>query len=118
MHKRQGFTLLEVLVALAIVGLTAVALVSQTRSSLNVQVELERKQQALLVVENLLQDMQAQRRWPSLGKQRRSVELGTHTASLETTVTATSDEFLRRVEVRVLHEERELLKIFAFQGRY
>lgn len=114
----RGFTLLEVLVALAIVGITAVALVSQTRSSLNVQGQLEQKQRALLAAENLLQDMQAQKRWPLLGTQRRPLELGPVSATLEIAVSATSDEFLRRIDIRISDDARQLVELSAFQGRH
>jgi len=99
--KEPGFTLVEVLVALAIL---AIALAAASRSvALSTDSTAEHKQRVLagLVAENRLGELVARRAWPAVG-----VSEGTERqAGLEfrwrAEVIATPHPLLRRVEIRV-----------------
>ena len=101
MTKDRGFTLVEVLVALAIV---AVALAAASRSvALSTDSALEHKLRVLsgVVAENRMAELAARRAWPGVG-----VTEGTERqAGLEfrwrAEVFATPHPLLRRVEIRI-----------------
>lgn len=101
MRKGRGFTLVEVLVALAIL---AVALAAASRSLALTTDSVEahkRRVLAGIVAENRLAELVARRAWPGVG----IVEGSERQAGIEfrwqTEVIATPHPRLRRVEIRV-----------------
>lgn len=113
-----GFTLLEVLVALAIVAVTSAALLSQTRSSLVAQGDLLSRQAALFYAENSLEEMLSRNTWPEVATTRTAVVIAQRELDVETRVLATSQENVRRVDVAIFDDKRRLVILSAFRGRY
>ena len=97
-----GFTLLEVLVALVIVG-TALggslrAIGSLTQNSGDLRVSM----MAAWSAENRLAQIRLAREWPALGQRRVDCAQGELQLVCEENVFATPNPFFRRVEVSVL----------------
>lgn len=105
--KRTGFTLIEVLVALAIVSIALMsALRAAGQGTINVG-ELRSRLLAGWVAENLLAEHRARRDWLPLGIQRGTGREGGHDFVWREEVIATPNPSFRRVDVRVFATAEE-----------
>ena len=96
-----GFTLLEVLIALAILAISSLAVIGQSGQSVTQLQQLHLKTTAMVVADNQLAQLQAAPDWPGLGSQTLSLESGREQWRVTTSVTQTSDPWLRKIEVQV-----------------
>ena len=103
--RRAGFTLLEVLVALVVVGtalgasLRAVGSLTQNSSALRASM------MATWSAENRLAQIRLAREWPAFGKRGFACPQGELRLTCEEEVFATPNPFFRRVEVSVYDED-------------
>ncbi|NVK44511.1 MAG: type II secretion system minor pseudopilin GspI [Oceanospirillaceae bacterium] len=111
----RGFSLLEMLVALAIFALAAGALLYAISEQARNASELEARYFAQLGARNELALLHLQPAWPALGERRRPIEVGAHHFSLEQVVAASDTPGIRRVTLRVRdNDERILAQLQAF----
>jgi general secretion pathway protein I len=118
MTKDRGFTLVEVLVALAIV---AVALAAASRSvALSTDSALEHKLRVLsgVVAENRMAELAARRAWPGVGLTEGTERQAGLEFRWRAEVFATPHPLLRRVEIRIStpdnpHELRRLVGVLS-----
>lgn len=119
MLRFRGFTLVEVLVALAIV---AVALAAASRSAaLSTTSSEEHKLRVLagFVAENRMSELAARRAWPGIGVSEGSEGQAGIQFRWHAEVVATPHPHLRRVEIRVTgpgdapHELRRLVGVLS-----
>lgn len=103
----RGFTLLEVMVALAIFALAFGAFSSAMGQMLDGAEILKRKQCALWVAQNRLALHQAQQDWLELGEQKGDVVQAGIAYHWRELVSVTPNADFRRVEVRVYDEQDE-----------
>lgn len=101
MAHERGFTLLEVLVALAVFALSAAAILRQTHLGSEQLLLLSEKSQALWIAEDRLAVVHGAPAWPPLGRVQDTVELAGQEWQVITEVQATALPQLRRVEVSV-----------------
>lgn len=122
LSRVKGFTLLEVLVALAILAISASAIISQTGTSLRNQQQLQLKTAAFWVAENKMTLLRSTERWPSVGRQTETVELMGQAWRVNTTVSATPEQLLRKIRVSVTTDnsvdDSALVELIAYRGRY
>jgi general secretion pathway protein I len=120
--RTRGFTLLEVLVALAVLALSAAALMHQVQQSARLQQQLELKSVALALADSELAAIASSGQWPPLGRQGRQLTAQSLEWEVEAEVQATPSPELRRVEVRVRQADREegapLAALTTYLGRY
>jgi general secretion pathway protein I len=106
-NRRAGFTLVEVLVALAIIAialLSALRVAGQATSNVG---ELRSRLLAGWVAENLLAEHRARRDWLPLGIQRGTGRQGGLDFAWREEVIATPNPSFRRVDVRVFAAAEE-----------
>jgi general secretion pathway protein I len=99
--KRAGFTLIEVLVALAIVSIALMSALRAAGQGTNNVGELRSRLLAGWVAENLLAEHRARRDWLPLGMQRGSGRQGGVDFAWREEVIATPNPSFRRVDIRV-----------------
>jgi general secretion pathway protein I len=99
--KRAGFTLIEVLVALAIVSIALMSALRAAGQGTNNVGELRSRLLAGWVAENLLAEHHARRDWLPLGIQRGTGREGGLDFAWREEVIATPNPSFRRVDVRV-----------------
>lgn len=107
MRRGRGFTLLEVLVALAIFAVVAASVLSASARSLKTAARLEDKTFATWLADNRLQDIQLAESPPSEGREQGEETYAGRRWVWQTEVQATSEPEMLRVTIRVaLRPER------------
>ena len=99
--KRRGFTLVEVLVALAIVSIALMSALRAAGQGTNNAGELRSRLLAGWVAENRLAEHRALAQWLPLGIQRGTAQEGGLDFAWREEVIATPNAAFRRVDVRV-----------------
>ncbi len=100
----KGFTLLEVLVALAVLAISLMAVLNNINVHTANDGRLIDKTFAHWVALNKITELQAQKNWPSLGTQKDSTTLAKQKWYWEADISSTEDKNIHRLEVRVMHE--------------
>lgn len=100
-RKDAGFTLLEMLVALAVFSLAALALVRLQGVTLRTAADLDSKALGQIVARNLMVDMQTDPAPPSLGTQEGEVDNGGRRWRWQREVKAMDDKRLLQVDLKV-----------------
>lgn len=102
LHHGDGFTLLEVLVALVIVGTALGASLRAVGSLTQNSSDLRAAMMATWSAENRLSQIRLAHEWPALGQHRFDCSQGELHLICEENVFATPNPYFRRVEVSVL----------------
>jgi len=115
----RGFTLIEVLVALAIL---AIALAAASRASAMMadsSAELRQRLLASWVAQNRLAELQARRAWPNAGTSEGEVEQAGLKLTWHETVSATPNQTFRRIEISVSERghDHTLARLTGFLAR-
>jgi general secretion pathway protein I len=99
--RRDGFTLVEVLVALAIISIALLAALRVAGGGTNSVGELRARLLAGWVAENILAEQRALGAWPSPGIQRGTQRQGGIEFAWREEVISTPNQMFRRVDIRV-----------------
>ena len=115
-NRRAGFTLIEVLVALAIIAIALLAALRAAGQGTNNVGELRSRLLAGWVAENLLAEHRARRDWLPLGIQRGTGRQGGMDFAWREEVIATPNPAFRRVDVRVFASAEEAHSLAHLAG--
>ena len=107
MKHARGFTLIEMLAAVAILAIAMAAILSGMARYADNAGHLRGRTMAVWVAHNRLTEIELQRAWPDTGKSDGEIEMGGLTWKWEVEVQKTPDPELRRVEVWVLPQRGE-----------
>ena len=116
--KGQGFTLIEVLVALAIVAL---ALMAGVRVSASLTHNAQRQSDAMLAqicADNALIQLRLFQQLPSVGVTHIACEQAAQTFDVALTVNTTPNPAFRRVDAQVFSAQYPVLRVTTVVGRY
>ncbi|MDF0541535.1 type II secretion system minor pseudopilin GspI [Sphingobium sp. H39-3-25] len=97
----QGFTLLEILVALAVFSLAAMALIRLQGITVRTAADLDGKAMSRIVANNLMVELQTDPDPPSMGESEGDVENGGRNWHWTRTVAKTDDMRLSRIDLTV-----------------
>ena len=100
-RPQEGFTLLEVLVALAVFAVAAVSLMSVSQSQLTLSRQIEDKTFAHWVALNQITEMQLRQAWPDAGEERSRAPMAGRQWDITVKTSPTTATAMRRVEVSV-----------------
>ena len=112
----SAFTLLEVLIAMAIFSTAAVGLMASITTYQQSQLTAGQRTIAHLVAMNQLAETRLKKDWPNVGVTRGSAEMVNNLWYWTQTVSKTTEQNLRQVEVEVRLEREDELKIISFVG--
>jgi len=119
-RRHRGFTLLEVLIAVAVVAIALAAVMAETNRDLANTVKLRDKTLAQWVAMNKVTELQVMDAWPDPGEQRGEVEMAQRDWHWLIRVTKTDDKNVRRVDVEV-SDQRDArqpgAKLLAYLGK-
>ena len=111
-----GFTLLEVMVALAIVALGMMAVHTQLNRYVVTAAVTEERTLASWIAANQLAELSVLPEWPELGSSENEVEFAQRQWRLEIDVSETEVENLRRVDVTVYLVDAIEREIYSASG--
>jgi len=115
--RAQGFTLLEVLVALVIIGIALAAAMRGAMSLTNAAEDTRMKLLATLTAEDRLLELRLARMRLDIGQSTTDCEQGGITFTCEQAIKSTPNPFFRRIELRVYFEtaqgHRQLAEMMA-----
>ena len=100
-NLRTGFTLIEVLVALAILAVALAAAVRASGTAADGTVELKERLIATWIAQDRLAEYAALPRWPEIGAREGTAEQAGVQFAWRETVSGTPNQRFRRVEVQV-----------------
>ncbi len=103
--KKRGFTLLEVLVAMAIFALAGIALGSAATEHLRSLDLLKTQTFAAWVASNRLTEVHLEAQWPPQENKKGNVEMAGQRWYWQQKVSKTADDNMRMVEVSVARDE-------------
>jgi len=115
--KSKGFTLLEVLIALAVFSYGAVGFITNISKYQKAQVTSVERTVAHWVAMNQIALTRLEKKWPNLGVTRGSVEMAKIRWYWIQTVTKTTEKQLRQVKVEVKlkqDDENSTVSVTAF----
>jgi len=107
MRRAGGFTLLEILVALAVLAMAMGALVQSASDFTLNQAYLRDRTLATWVARNQLAEQQLASSWPSIGQKKGETRLGGREWRWVMQVTQTSEQDLRRLDIEVFPLDAE-----------
>ena len=103
----SGFTLLEVLVALAVLALSMGAAIKAVSDYTNNQAYLRDRTIAIWVARNVLVRFQVENEWPKVGEKKGTEEMGKREWRWLGVISQTEEEELRRLDVKVFALDSE-----------
>jgi general secretion pathway protein I len=118
--RSRGFSLLEVLVALVVLGLALLAVLQATGAASRSQLHLDETGLARWVATNEIVRLRAAPGWPEIGLERGSVRLGQRDWYWRRGVSETPEPNMRRIDVQVYRDAQEqqlVTRVSGFIGR-
>lgn len=116
----KGFTLLEVLIALAVLAIALAAIIKSIGSHVSNLVYLKERTLAQWVASNALTELRVSGKWPSSGELTGDEEMVGYAFNWTITVTEVENSDVRRLDLRVSRAEdsdRPLTTLVAYIGK-
>ena len=126
MRKRNGFTLIEIMFAMAILAIVSVVLLKSSVQSVSRAGLIQDRTMASWIAENQLQGLRMNDRddednYPSVGVKRSTITMANRDWQIVLDVSETENDLIRRIEVSVFNEldpDVALSTLTGFIGRY
>ncbi len=118
-RDQRGFTLLEVMVALAVLALALGAIIKAGGAGANNVAMLRDRTLAGWVAVNTINELLLARDWPDAGTRKDTTEMAGREWYWEVQINKTSDPDLRRLDVAIRDQKNAapLVELIAFKGR-
>lgn len=113
---QRGFTLLEVMVALAVIAFALAAAVGAATSNTRNASGLQQRTYAHWVAMNKMAELHVTDKWPSTRTSKGSTLMARHEWFWEMKVSATDIETMRRVEIAVKADEDDKNSLATLTG--
>ncbi len=101
-NRSHGFTLIEMLVAVAVLAIAMAAILSGMARYADNASHLRERTFGLWVAHNRLAEFELQKTWPDVGKADGTVEMGGFKWKWKAEIKKTQDDNLRRIDLVVL----------------
>lgn len=101
MRSVRGFTLMEVLVALAVIAIAMSAIVGASGQSINQEIGLRQRTLAHWIADNKVTELRLVNQWPDTGESDGDYDMASQHWRWTMNIIDTPDPGLRRVDVKV-----------------
>ncbi|MGB8855045.1 MAG: type II secretion system minor pseudopilin GspI [Burkholderiales bacterium] len=118
LSRRGGFTLIEVLIALAILAIALAAALRSSNISTDTALALRQKTLAGFVAGNLLAEASAKRAFPPIGISNGKAEQAGQSFNWEQIVEGTASQYFRRSKIKVTGEGKPDYVLYEMTGFY
>lgn len=115
-RAERGFTLLEIIISLAIAALGIAAVAKATGGATTVASETRERLMAVWVAGNQLSELRIARSWPAPGNYESAQSMGGRTWYLTQTVSNTELVDVRRVDIGVFTDQDHDIQEFELTG--
>jgi general secretion pathway protein I len=119
--KTNGFTLLEVLVAMAILAITLGTIIKTVSSYANNASYLKERTLAQWIAENKAAEYQLKKEFPAPGRKEGEIDMANQQWQWQVKISTTQDTRLRRLDISVYtesgDEENPISKLVTFIGK-
>ncbi len=118
-RESQGFTLIEVLIALLVFGLIATAAAQVGSQYINSYETIRDKTLAAWIAENRMNELRLADTFPSITENSDDIDYGRYRWLVKTVVVGTQEPSIRRIDVivsRYVNESREPRRVHALSG--
>ncbi len=109
--KAKGFTLLEVMLAMAVFSIAGIALLGTAQNNISSLSHIEEQMLANWVASNQLVESHLEAKWPPKNNKKGKVELAGREWFWQQKVLKTTDESMRSVEIQVRLDESAKLPV-------
>lgn len=119
-RSQHGFTLIEILVALAVAGIALTAILKAVNGQLVSAQIMEEKTVAHWVALNVATEIRLQPSWPPVGSKQGETEMLQQQWQWQALTSGTPDPLLRRVDIKVFDQsesQRGSITIFLGKNR-
>ena len=123
--KSSGFTLIEIMIALAIFAIVSTTLIKSATQTVSQSRIIQERSLAQWIAGNEMQTLRLQPRtaenFPAQGTDRSSVTMASRQWQVEVDIRSTENELVKRVEIAVFDEQdldKPLANLTGFLGRY
>lgn len=116
MLKNRGFTLIEMLVAMAILAVAMGALLQTAAQNAVNTTSLRDRTLAQWVAANKLAELQINKTWEEVGKRNGEMQMANNTWYWQTDVQQVNDKDLRRVEISVRKSPDSESSLYTLPG--
>ena len=120
LKRTRGFTLLEVMVALAVIAIGLGAVITEASRNISNATLLEAKTLGHWVATNKIVEMQVSGEWPRAGEDKGDVKMAGRDWYWTTIVIDTPDDHVKRMDVEVRTDagsERPIVKVISYLGK-
>ena len=120
LKRARGFTLLEVMVALAVIAIGLGAVITEASRNISNASLLEAKTLAHWIATNKVVEMQVSKAWPSTGEESGDVEMAGRDWYWTVITIDTPYDRMRRIDVEVRTDsgsERPIVKVISYLGK-
>lgn len=115
-HRQRGFTLLEVMVALAVIAFAMAAAISTVTSNTRNAAGLQQRTFAHWVAMNKMTELQIDKTWPAMTTTRGSDLMANHEWFWTMKVSSAPDKRVRRVDISVKAGEDDEYSLVTLTG--
>ena len=115
---QQGFTLLEVLAALAVISIALVALFSSLSQGTRLTSRIEERMIGNWVASNTMTEIKSITSWPTVGENTTDVEMAGRVWHVNQDIIETEDENVRRIEVSVSLDKKGSFQVASLFGYF